>query len=83
LTPFYKEDPKHFASHVVHVVNQVLDVDYSEIEDVEVATVNKARRMLTVLAASCPQTPNMPKLYAQPLRWNRDFRVEFHRGIVI
>jgi len=63
--PFYKDDPKHFAEHIVQVVNQVLDVDYPEIEDVEVATVNKARRMLTVLAASCPQTPNMPKLYAQ------------------
>jgi len=63
--PFYKDDQKHFASHVVQVVNQVLDVDYPEIEDVEVATVSKARRMLTVLAASCPQTPNMPKLYAQ------------------
>lgn len=63
--PFYKEDPKHFASHLVQVVNQVLDVDYPEIEDVEVVTVGKARRMLTVLASSCPQTPNMPKLYAQ------------------
>ena len=63
--PYYKEDPRHFLSHVVQVVNQVLDVDYPEIEDVEVATVSKARRMLSVLAASCPQTPNMPKLYAQ------------------
>lgn len=63
--PFYKDDPKHFLSQVVQVVNQVLDVDYPEIEDVEVATVSKARRMLSVLAASCPQTPNMPKLYAQ------------------
>ena len=52
--PYYKEDPKHFLSHVVQVVNQVLDVDYPEIEDVEVATVSKARRMLSVLAASCP-----------------------------
>ncbi len=63
--PFYKDDPKHFREHLVQVVNQVLDVDYPEIEDVEVATVNKARRLLNVLAASCPQTPNMPKLYAQ------------------
>jgi len=63
--PFYKEDPRHFTEHIVQVVNQVLDVDYPEIEDVEVATVSKARRMLNVLAASCPQTPNMPKLYAQ------------------
>lgn len=42
-----------------------MDVDYPEIEDVEVATISKARRMLSVLAASCPQTPNMAKLYAQ------------------
>lgn len=63
--PFYKDNPRHFPSQVMQVVNQVLDVDYPEIEDVEVATISKARRMLSVLAASCPQTPNMAKLYAQ------------------
>lgn len=63
--PFYREGPRQYQSRVVQVVNQVLDVDYPEIEEVEVATIRKARRMLNVLAGSCPQTPNMSRLYAQ------------------
>ena len=63
--PFYKEEPRQYFPHVVQVVNQVLEVDYPEIEEVEVATVRKARRMLNVLAASVPQTPNMEKLYRE------------------
>ena len=63
--PFYKEEPRQYLPHVVQVVNQVLEVDYPEIEEVEVATVRKARRMLNVLAASAPQTPNMEKLYRE------------------
>ena len=63
--PFYKEEPRQYDPHVVQVVNQVLEVDYPEIEEVEVSTVRKARRMLNVLAASSPQTPNMEKLYRE------------------
>ncbi len=63
--PFYKEEPRQYFPHVVQVVNQVLEVDYPEIEEVEVATVRKARRMLNILAGSTPQTPNMEKLYRE------------------
>ena len=63
--PFYKDEPRHYLSRIVEVVNQVLEVDYPEIEDVETSTVRKARRMLNILAASTPQTPNMEKLYRE------------------
>ena len=42
--------------------NQVLDVDLTKTEDVTPETVRKARRMLTILAASTPQTPNVTAL---------------------
>lgn len=63
--PFYKELPSQYQNRIVQVVNQVLDVDFAEIEEVEVPTIRKARRMLSVLAASGPQTPKMVKLYEQ------------------
>ena len=63
--PFYREEPAQYHARIIEVVNQVLDVDYPAIEEVEVATVRKARRMLAVLAASAPLTPNMSKLYAE------------------
>ena len=60
--PFFREDPEHFAAKLLQVVNQVLDVDLTKTEDVTSETVRKARRMLTILAASTPQTPNVTAL---------------------
>lgn len=63
--PFYKEDSRQYPFRIVEVVNQVLDVDYPEIDDVEISTIRKARRMLNILASSTPLTPNMGKLYSE------------------
>lgn len=63
--PFYKESPKQYPARIVAVVNQVLDVDYPSIEEVEVSTIRKARHMLNILVGSTPLTPNMGKLYAE------------------
>lgn len=63
--PFYRDEPRHYLARIVATVNQVLDVDYPEIEDVEPMTIRKARRMLNVLASSAPLTPNMDKLYRE------------------
>lgn len=63
--PFYKDEPRHYMSRVVATANQVLEVDYPEIEDVELTTIRKARKMLSILASSAPLTPNMDKLYKE------------------
>lgn len=63
--PFYKDEPRQYQRRLVQVVNQVLDVDYAEIDEVEVSTIRKARRMLDILASSVPQTPNMTALYRE------------------
>ena len=60
--PFYKEDIGHFHGKLLQVVNQMLDVDLPKVEDVTTETVRKARRMLTILAESTPQTPNTSRL---------------------
>ena len=60
--PFFREDPERFAAKLLQVVNQVLDVDLTKTEDVTSETVRKARRMLKILAASTPQTPNVTAL---------------------
>ena len=63
--PFYKDEPQHYLERIVAAANQVIEVDYPEIEDIEISTVRKARRMLNVLASSAPLTPNMDKLYRE------------------
>ena len=60
--PFYREEPRHFHRKLLQVVNQVLDVDLPKVEDVTTETIRKARRMLTILAESTPQTPNTSRL---------------------
>jgi len=60
--PFYREDPDHFTQKLLQVINQVLDVDLPKTEDVTPETIRKTRRMLTILAASTPQTPNVTAL---------------------
>ena len=63
--PFYREAPSGYSERVFEVVNKVLDSDLPTIEDVTPATIRKTKRMLSVLAASCPQMPNMSRLYRE------------------
>ena len=60
-----------FKDRIVEIVNNVLDVDFSIIEDFTPATIRKAKKMLMVLAESCPQHPNMSMLYRE-LETNRN-----------
>ena len=63
--PFYKKSPEHFTDRLTEVVNNVLSVDLPAVEGVTPPTVRKARKMLMVLAKSCPQQPNMSELYRE------------------
>lgn len=72
--PFYREDRVHYARKLVQVVNQVLERDLPLVEDVSMETVRKSRRMLTILAESTPQTPNITKL-------SRDLGMDRKQGL--
>lgn len=69
--PFYRESLAKFGERLAETVNKVLEVDYPAIDEVSQDTIRKTRRMLMVLAASCPQTPNMSGLYRE-LETGRD-----------
>lgn len=69
--PLFHDVSSQFAERLVAVVNAVLDVDFPAVEDVTVATIRKTKRMLMVLASSCPQQPNMSALYRE-LETNRN-----------
>ena len=63
--PFYKGNAGHFTDKLVEVVNSVLNVDLPAVEGITPPTVQKARKMLMVLAKNCPQQPNMSALYRE------------------
>ena len=60
--PFYREDADHYWHKLIQVINQVLERDLPMAEDITPDTVRKARKMLSILAASTPQTPNITEL---------------------
>ena len=63
--PFYKSAKAKYGERIIQAVNQVLESDWTSVEDVSASTVRKARKMLRILAAYPPQTPDMAKLYAE------------------
>ena len=68
--PFYKTVFGQYEQRLLDIVNQILESDYPAVEEVTPATIRKTKRMLMILAASCPQLPQMNRLYAE-LKTNR------------
>lgn len=63
--PFYRKARGRYRERLTEMVNKVLYEDYPAIEDVSQETVRRTKKMLMVLSASTPQTPNMSQLYQQ------------------
>ncbi|MDR1368544.1 MAG: AAA family ATPase [Dysgonamonadaceae bacterium] len=60
--PFYKEAGEDFPARLQEVALLVIDSDLPAVEDVEYATVQKAKKMLMILAERVPFTPNISQL---------------------
>lgn len=63
--PFYKSARGGYHERISQIVAQILERDWPETEDITLATVMKTKKMLMILAESCPQVPKMNELYAQ------------------
>lgn len=63
--PFYKNEHSGYYERVAATADKVLESDWPAVEDVTPATIRKTKKMLAVLAASCPQQPNMSALYRE------------------
>jgi len=63
--PLYRSVSSQFSGRLEQVVSNVLETDVPAVMDVTPATIRKAKKMLMILAGSCPQTPNMSELYRE------------------
>lgn len=63
--PLYRSVSSQFTDRLSEVVSNVLETDVPAVMDVTPATIRKAKKMLMILAGSCPQTPNMTDLYRE------------------
>ena len=69
--PFYKDVGEDFFMRLQTVASLVIDSDLPAVEEVEYATVQKAKKMLMILAQHAPYTPNISQL-CKELETTRD-----------
>jgi predicted AAA+ superfamily ATPase len=62
--PYYKEDMQSYHLRLLNTVNAVLETDLPAVESIEYVSIQKLKRLLAVIAAMTPFTPNMSALGA-------------------
>ena len=79
--PIYRSVSAQFSERLIAIVSNVLDIDFPAVEEVELATVRKTKKMLMVIARSCPQQlPNMSALYRE-LETNRNLGLKMFSAL--
>ena len=63
--PFYKEDKSGYFVRLAETVNTIIDVDLPANREIEFSTLNKIRKLFSIIAASVPFTPNIMQLSSQ------------------
>ena len=63
--PFYKTVHHGYYQRLQSVANQVIEVDYPNVEDITMSTIRKTKKLLMILAEKVPQLPKMNELYKE------------------
>jgi len=60
--PYYKEDIQTYSSRLLNTVSTVIETDLPAVENIEFASAQKLKRLLTIIAGLTPFSPNMTEL---------------------
>ena len=60
--PYYKEGIHNYIFRLQNTVNAILETDLPAVEKIEYVSVQKLKRLLTIIAGMTPYIPNMTKL---------------------
>jgi predicted AAA+ superfamily ATPase len=60
--PYYKEGIHHYSRRLLNTVNVILETDLPAVEKIEYISVQKLKRLLSIIAGMAPFIPNMAKL---------------------
>ncbi|MDR0618707.1 MAG: AAA family ATPase [Bacteroidales bacterium] len=63
--PFYKDAGEDFFMRLKEVASLVIDTDLPSVEYVEYSTVQKTKKLLMILSAQTPFTPNISQLFKE------------------
>ena len=60
--PYYKEDAKTYSTRLLNTVSAVIETDLPAVENIEFASAQKLKRLLTIISTMTPFSPNMTEL---------------------
>lgn len=63
--PFYKTVHSGYYQRLQNITNQVIEVDYPNVEDITMSTIRKTKKLLMILAERVPQLPKTNELYKE------------------
>lgn len=63
--PFYKTVHHGYYQRLQNVANQIIEVDYPNVDDITISTIRKTKKLLMLLAERVPQLPKMNELYRE------------------
>lgn len=60
--PYYKESKKYYWSKLAHTTNLILETDLPAVEQIEMHSIRKIKKLLWIISQSVPFTPNTTQL---------------------
>ena len=60
--PYYKEDERTYSTRLLNTVSAVIETDLPAVENIEFASAQKLKRLLTIISTMTPFSPNMTEL---------------------
>jgi predicted AAA+ superfamily ATPase len=63
--PYYKEDKRFYLSKLLNTINIILESDLPAVENIEVYSIQKIKKLLVIISKIVPFTPNITDLSAQ------------------
>ena len=74
--PFYKEGIEDYTYRLQSVINLILDNDLPAVENVEYITIQKIKKLLMIVAALSPYSPNITRL-SNDIESNRNATLKY------
>lgn len=63
--PYYKEDLEGYHERILHTFNTIIETDLPSVENIEIYSINRIKKLFFILSELVPFTPNVSKLSAE------------------
>lgn len=60
--PYYKSDKRFYLSKLANTINLILEIDLPSVENIEIHSIRKIKKLLWIISQSVPFTPNITTL---------------------